>query len=309
MEKLIIYKASAGSGKTYKLTEEYLRLAFKIPYSRILAVTFTNKATAEMKDRITGVLDTLAKGNESPYLQILMDDNGMDEFAIRDKAGIVLDAILQNYSRFSVETIDSFFQQVIRGFARETGLQSGFELELDNRRVLEKVIDRLIIETSTNAGLRDWMMRYTVERIREGQSWNFRRDIGRLGNQVFNETFMEFRKEMSEKLSDREFMNNYMASLHSLRNDFEKQMNEFGKSGLALIEQRGLSVADFIYGAKGVAGYFEKITTGKKQYEPGKRVADAAADTSIWCAKKSPNKTEIDSVVETGTMPDTESGD
>jgi ATP-dependent helicase/nuclease subunit A len=62
MEKLVIYKASAGSGKTYKLTEEYLRLAFKIPYNRILAVTFTNKATAEMKDRITGVLDTLANG-------------------------------------------------------------------------------------------------------------------------------------------------------------------------------------------------------------------------------------------------------
>ena len=300
MEKLIIYKASAGSGKTYKLTEEYLRLAFKIPYTRILAVTFTNKATAEMKDRITGVLDMLAKGNDSPYLQILMDDNRMDEFAVRDKAGRVLDEILQNYSRFSVGTIDSFFQQVIRGFARETGLQSGFELELDNRRVLEKVIDRLILETSTNDGLRDWMMRYTIERIKDGQSWNFRRDIGRLGNQVFNETFMEFRKEMSEKLSDREFMNNYMASLHSVRNDFEKQMNEFGNSGLALIEQRGLSVSDFIYGAKGVAGYFEKITVGKKQYEPGKRVADAAADTSIWCTRKSPSKTEIDSVVETG---------
>ena len=223
MHQLVIYKASAGSGKTYKLTEEYLRLAFRIPFHSILAVTFTNKATAEMKDRITGVLDRLATGHDSSYLQILMDDTGMDESAVRRKAGSLLHEILQNYSRFSVETIDSFFQRVMRGFARETGLQSGFELELDNRRVLEKVIDRLLVETGKNEGLRKWMIRYAGERIRDGLSWNFRHDIGRLGSEVFNEKFMECRQEMTGKLSDRKFMNNYMASLQKVRNDFEKQ--------------------------------------------------------------------------------------
>jgi ATP-dependent helicase/nuclease subunit A len=301
MQKLIVYKASAGSGKTYKLTEEYLRLAFRIPFHHILAVTFTNKATAEMKDRITGVLDSLAKGRDSSYLQILMEDTGMDEASVRDKAGKLLDEILQNYSRFSVGTIDSFFQRVIRGFARETGLQSGFELELDNSSVLEKVIDRLMIETSTNSGLMKWMMRYAEDRIREGHSWNFRQDIGRLGTQVFNETFMEFRQEMTEKLSDREFMNSYMASLHAVRNDFEKQMGGIGTAGLAFMEQRGLKVNDFIYGFKGVAGYFEKIAAGK-QYDPGKRVLDAVNDPNAWCARKSIKKDEIIEAVEGGLM-------
>jgi ATP-dependent helicase/nuclease subunit A len=299
MQKLIIYKASAGSGKTYKITEEYLRLAFRIPFYHILAVTFTNKATAEMKDRITGALDSLAKGRDSSYLKILMEDSGMEEAAVRKKAGMLVDEILQNYSRFSVGTIDSFFQRVIRGFARETGLQSGFELELDNSRVLDKVIDRLMIETSTNSGLMKWLMRYADGRIREGHSWNFRQDIGRLGTQVFNETFMEFRKEMTEKLSDREFMNSYMASLYAVRDDFEKQMSGFGTAGLAFMDQRGLTVNDFIYGSKGVAGYFEKIASGK-QFEPGKRVLDAVSDPEVWCTKKSAKKDEIIQAVQGG---------
>ncbi len=302
MHKLIIYKASAGSGKTYKLTEEYLRLAFRKPFSNILAVTFTNKATAEMKDRITGVLHSLAEGKDSPYLKVLMEDKGLDEVAVREKARSLLNDILQNYSRFSVGTIDSFFQRVIRGFARETGLQSGFELELDNKRVLEKVIDRLITETGTNSSLRKWMMRYAEERIRDGKSWNFRQDIARLGSQVYNETFMEFRQEMTEKLSDRRFMNDYMTSLVAVRNDFEKQMADIGNAALKFMEERGLSVSDFSYGSKGVAGYFEKITIGKKQYEPGKRALDAAGDPELWFSKKSPEKERIVEAVESGLI-------
>ncbi len=301
MQKLIIYKASAGSGKTYKLTEEYLRLAFRVPFRNILAVTFTNKATAEMKDRITGVLDSLARGSHSSYLQVLMEETGLDEASVREKAGKLLDEILQNYSRFSVGTIDSFFQRVIRSFARETGLQSGFELELDNRRVLEKVIDRLMIETATNSGLRKWMMQYAQDRIRDGLSWNFLQDIGRLGNQVFNETFMEFRQEMTEKLSDRKFMNDYMGSMQAVRNDFEKQMSEIGTAALEIIDRRGLSVNDFSYGSKGVAGYFEKLAA-KKQFEPGKRVLDAAADPQAWSTNKSIKKEDITDAVAGGLM-------
>jgi ATP-dependent helicase/nuclease subunit A len=295
--KLIIYKASAGSGKTYKLTEEYLRLAFRVPFHTILAVTFTNKASSEMKERITGVLDLLARGKKTPYLGVLAADTGLDEASIRHKAGMLLNEILQNYSRFSVGTIDSFFQKVIRGFARETGLQSGFELELDNRRVLEKVIDRLMIETSTNSSLRNWMIRYADDRIREGHSWNFRQDIMRLGTQVFNETFLAFRKELTEKLSDRDFMAGYMASLQAIRHDFEEGMNGIGLAGLEFIRGRGLAVEDFSYGQAGVAGYFEKILAVRKQYEPGSRVLDAAADPGRWCTKKSPRKAEIEEAV------------
>lgn len=299
MGKLVIYKASAGSGKTFKLTEEYLRLAFKIPFQRILAVTFTNKATAEMKDRINNELDKLNSGAESSYIEVLMNENRMSEAEIREKAGAILDDILQNYSRFSVGTIDSFFQRIVRGFARETGLQSGFELELDNRRVLNRVIDRVLLETGSNADLQNWLMRYADSRIREGLTWNFRKDIGRLGEEVFSEAFMQFRQEMTEKLSDRSFMDTYMSSLYGLRNRFEVRMSEIGVAGLEFIDKNGLLVSDFAYGKNGVAGYFEKIST-KKQYEPGKRTLDAKDVPDVWSPKKSPKKEALINAVEGG---------
>lgn len=299
MENLIIYKASAGSGKTYKLTEEYLRLALRSPFGQVLAVTFTNKATAEMKERITGVLNGLASGDDSSYLNVLMEVTGLDENPLRKKSGEVLEDILHNYSRFSVGTIDSFFQRVIRSFARESGLQSAFELELDNRRVLDKVIDRIMEETETNAGLRKWLTRYAESRIREGQSWNFREDIGRLGEQVFSETFMQFRGEMTQKLSDKAFMNDYLSSLYSLKSKFEVEMSGFGLAALGFMGERGLTVRDFSYGAAGVAGYFEKIAT-KKQFEPGKRVLDALDNPESWSSKSSKRRDEITVAVEDG---------
>ncbi len=299
MQRLIIYKASAGSGKTYKLTEEYLGLALRIPFRQILAVTFTNKATAEMKDRIAGVLYSLASGRQSPYLDYLISETGIDEAALRVKAGDLLEDILHNYSRFSVGTIDSFFQKIIRGFARETGLQSGFELELDNRRVLDKVIDRIMIETESNRDLQNWLMKYAESRIRDGLSWNFRKDIGRLGNQVFSETFMQFRQEMTDRLSDKSFMTEYLLALTKLKKDFESKMSRPGIDALDFIQQKGLEISDFSYRAAGVAGYFEKISSGK-QFDPGKRVLDAVDNPESWYAKSSVKKTEITDAVDGG---------
>ncbi|MFO7923914.1 MAG: UvrD-helicase domain-containing protein [Bacteroidales bacterium] len=300
MDGLIIYKASAGSGKTYKLTEEYLGLVFGgVPFHRILAVTFTNKATAEMKERITGVLNTLASGGISPYLPYLLKYTGGDEVLLRLKAGEILNDILHNYSRFSVGTIDSFFQRIIRGFARETGLESGFELELDNMRILNKVTDLLIAETEVNDDLQRWLGRFAESRIKEGLSWNFRKDIGKLGRQVFNETFTQCRHEMNEKLSDRSFMNDYLSALYFVKRRFEERMGQKGAEALAFIEERGLSVSDFSYKSGGVAGYFEKITV-KKDYEPKLRVTEALGDTEKWYSKSSLKKEEIAGAVENG---------
>ena len=127
MAKLNIIRASAGSGKTYTLTEEYLKFALREPdsFRHILAVTFTNKATAEMKNRIVGELYRLSGGQESKHLQPLIAALGITETELRARAGSVLQKILHAYSLFSVSTIDSFFQQIIRSFTREIGIQGG----------------------------------------------------------------------------------------------------------------------------------------------------------------------------------------
>src|SRR5512137_2681542 len=107
---LTIYSASAGSGKTYKLTGIFLTTLFKsrYQYRRILAVTFTNKATAEMKSRILENLHKLSSGEKSEYLDDLLKETNLTEESIRKEAGNILNSILHDFSRFSVTTIDSF---------------------------------------------------------------------------------------------------------------------------------------------------------------------------------------------------------
>ncbi len=298
MQNLIVYKASAGSGKTHKLTGEYLMLAFKGDYRNILAVTFTNKATAEMKSRIVDELHRLAAGKKSDYLEMLSQQLHKDEKSIRIRAKEILDAILRNYSRFSVGTIDSFFQRIIRGFAREAGLQSVFDLELDNRRVLERALDLIMVDSSSDEELYKWLMEYAESRIRDGKSWNFRQDMMRLGQQVFSESYMQFRGELTRKLSDRSFLNSYKQKLYAVVNRYELAMKEAGRKGLDMIRQKGLEVDDFKYGSSGVAGYFEKISE-KKRYEPGKRVSGASAPDD-WAAKNSPARADIEALLGEG---------
>ena len=151
---LKIYRASAGSGKTYQLTQDYIHLLFDpvndATYRRILAVTFTNKATDEMKSRILKELHALAQGENSPYRSGLMQKFRMSKEAINERSRKILIAILHDYSSFSISTIDRFFQQVIRSFAREIGVQGGYNLELDNENTLQQSVDNLFHDLSKN---------------------------------------------------------------------------------------------------------------------------------------------------------------
>lgn len=124
MQNLHIIRASAGSGKTHRLTGEYMNLLFSKPFNHrhILAVTFTNKATNEMKTRILETLNQLASGKESNYIAEIQKENHFSEEQIRKNAKLVLKNILHDYNRFSISTIDSFTQRTIKAFNRELGI-------------------------------------------------------------------------------------------------------------------------------------------------------------------------------------------
>src|SRR6185503_6866694 len=137
-----VYRSSAGSGKTRSLSKEYLKLAlgFRSDYfKRILAVTFTNKATQEMKDRILQYLTEFSSGKENELASELITELNLDQATFLDRSKETLNLLLHNYSRFSVSTIDAFFQKVIRSFTRESGLMGNFRLEIDSDLVLEEV--------------------------------------------------------------------------------------------------------------------------------------------------------------------------
>src|SRR5665811_1346902 len=176
---LTIYSASAGSGKTYKLTAIYLANLFKsrYEYRKILAVTFTNKATAEMKSRILDHLHRLAVGEVSDYLPALVKITGKPEEWVRKEAAEILNSILHDYSRFSVSTIDSFFQKVLRAFAREVGLHAGFNIELDHSSILSSAVDEMIASAAIDDQLKNWLITYALSNIDDEKSWNLKDGI------------------------------------------------------------------------------------------------------------------------------------
>ncbi|MEI6679348.1 MAG: UvrD-helicase domain-containing protein [Mariniphaga sp.] len=283
MSSLEIYKASAGSGKTFRLVREYLKMVFHHPmaYKNILAVTFTNKATAEMKDRILKDLSSLATGNASGHLEYLKGTFRQSETEIRTKAAVILKLILHDYSRFSVSTIDSFFQRVIRAFSREMRLNASYRTELDAQMVLEEAVDRLFLEIDTNSGLKSWMLEYADENLREGRSWNFKEDLTKRGAELFKEEFKLFSEPLLLKLADKSYLSRYNRELRAVLDNYENRMKEIGKQGLELILSHELSVANFKFGASSFANHFNKLAVGNFDF-PGSRTLDACDNLDAW---------------------------
>ena len=136
MKQLTVYKASAGSGKTFTLAVEYIKLLIKNPMSfkNILAVTFTNKATEEMKMRILSQLYGIWKmlPDSHLYMKEITEKLNISEEQASRQAGIALNSLVHNYNYFRVETIDSFFQSVLRNLARELDLTANLKIGLND---------------------------------------------------------------------------------------------------------------------------------------------------------------------------------
>ena len=141
-----ILNASAGSGKTYQLAYKYIHDVIERPelYRHILAVTFTNKATEEMKSRILREIHLLATGDESPYAAQLQEELGLDARTLQQRAHDVRSHILHDYSHFTVLTIDTFFQRILRAFIRELGFDLDYNVEIETESLLAKSADSLV---------------------------------------------------------------------------------------------------------------------------------------------------------------------
>lgn len=206
--KLLVYKASAGSGKTFTLAVEYIKLLIKNPraYRNILAVTFTNKATSEMKERILSQLYGIwIKDKASaPYLQKVMEELALAEDRVREAAGTALHHIIHDYSYFRVETIDSFFQSVMRNLARELELSANLNIELNNMEILNEAVDSMIEKLDRKSPVLYWLLEYIEERIAEDKRWNVSGEIKSFGLNIFNEGYIEKGNGLRQKLQDRD---------------------------------------------------------------------------------------------------------
>lgn len=306
MSQLTVYRASAGSGKTFRLTAEYLKLILRDPrnYTHILAVTFTNKATNEMKQRILSDLYGLAYGCSSNILETLSKETLLSEEEIRTRAKETLCHMLHDYSRFKVETIDSFFQSILRSLAKELGLGAYLNIILDTQEVLSDSVERLIDSTHSNKQLLDWISKYIEERISEGSSWRVDKDLKVFGKTIFLETYQAKEKELAFKLSDKNYLNKYRDELRILADKATKELTDKAEEFFRILDTNGLVIEDLSYGKSGVAGYFLKLRD--EQFCSDiltSRAKKAMEDAAGWFSKANLKNASFQSLADTVLIP------
>lgn len=284
---LHIYKASAGSGKTYTLTLEYIKLllgyrdeegCYRIyrksdsAHRRILAVTFTNKATEEMKHRIVAQLDLLAHHTErSPYLNDLTRLFGCDAARVQATAAETLYVLLHDFSYFNISTIDRFFQQVLRNFTREVGLQGSFEVEMDNDFVTASAIDRMYSDLSDEdqKGLLNWLVHYAEERIESGNWWSLgsrskrKDDLRELAGELSKENYKFYRESILEQIKDKTILDRYLREMRRVKSEFESLLRELGETARSVLARYGVPADRFKGKSHSWAFYFGKLAGGK----------------------------------------------
>ena len=206
-----ILKASAGSGKTWNLALEYIKTMLaardQYAYRHILAVTFTNKATDEMKERILDKLHELSSDpRSSDYYAHLVPDICPDEKTLKEAAENLLCNILHDYSAFAVSTIDRFFQQTLKAFAREVGHFSSYSIELDKKSLLRESVDRLLdslTDSPENARVLEWMVRKTMSQLEGGEGYMLDRTLRKVAKRFNSE---EYRVALEASGADESFL-------------------------------------------------------------------------------------------------------
>lgn len=307
IKPLTVYKASAGSGKTFTLATEYIRLLVENPqcYRNILAVTFTNKATEEMKMRILSQLYGIWKQlpESDKYLQNIQEKTGLAPNVISERAGLALNNLTHNYNYFRVETIDTFFQSVLRNMARELDLTTNLRIGLNDYQVEELAVDQLIEDLTTTDVMLQWILKYIMENISDDKSWNVIAQIKKFGQNIFKDYYKEVSITLEQKMSEAGFFENYTTSLRDLRNAAEEYMKEIGESFFDTLEGEGLSADDLSSKQRGIASYFNKLRKGT--FDPSiitTTVTNHLENIEKWCPKTNPRRDTVLQVVESSLI-------
>lgn len=246
MAHLDVFSASAGSGKTYTLARRVIDILVRNPadYAHILAVTFTNKATGEMKERIVGDLNLMVCGDadnakRKQLIDYHMKSNGIDEPTLVDRCKVSLRNILYDYSHFSVSTIDHFVQRLIRSFAYEQGLTSNYAVSIDSDEVIEAAWTDMIESLTQQPELSKHLVHMAEERLAEGKSWVVAEDIKKMGKSLLSDkreffnietlTLAHF-KALDSELTSRE--RDMLRQAYEIAIKFKNKVQSSGVTGL-----------------------------------------------------------------------------
>ena len=294
-----IYDASAGSGKTYALVREYLKIILTASkndaYRNILAITFTNKAVHEMKSRIVGSLSEFAKDEPDAKAQKLMQDlasdTGLSLSEITQKAKNIIRHIIHNYAAFDISTIDKFTHRVIRAFAHDLNLPMTFEVSLDTENLLIEAVDALIAQAGEDPELTKLLVDFTMEKTDDDKSWDISREILETGKLALNENnrneivhFQE--KSIAEFIEIKNKLTEASVAIDALNQDL-------GHLTLALIDTNGIDPKSFSAGH--FPNHLRSISAGN--YNPKNKRYFESEDIKI-------NKTAKDGAIIEGIVPE-----
>ncbi len=313
---LTVYKASAGSGKTFTLATEYIKLLVANPtdYRSILAVTFTNKATEEMKHRILsqlyGIWNNLP--DSQSYAEKVQRETGLDAATVSQRAGAALRLLMHNFHLFRVQTIDAFFQSVLRNLARELNLTANLQVGINGPQVESLAVDILIENLKTSDPMLQWLLGYVMENIRDDKGWSnsdtrkssLLHEIKHFGRTIFHTEYKTHREALEAVMHQEHFFEDYVAQLCQLADRAENRFREAAAAFFETLELHGFTVDDLNYGKSGVAGLFISLSKGKYDEKiVGKRVLACLEDAGNWASKKHPMRSEIVALAEEALMP------
>lgn len=294
-----IYDASAGSGKTYTLVREYLKIILSSPkndaYRNILAITFTNKAVHEMKSRIVGSLSEFTKDEPSPKAIDLMEDlsreTGLSLIKIKTKSQNIIKHLIHNYAAFDISTIDKFTHKVIRAFAHDLNLPMTFEVTLDTENLLIEAVDAIIAQAGQDETLTKLLIDFTMEKTDDDKSWDISREILETGRLVLNENNRNEILHFHDK-SIEEFVE-IKKKMLVLCKELESENEQFAIEACSLIDKNGIDSKSFSRGT--FPNHLESIRNGK--FNPKNKTFHEFEDIAI-------NKTAKDKALIENLIPE-----
>lgn len=250
---LKIMKASAGSGKTYSLAKTYIGLLLRnedrYAYRHVLAVTFTNKATDEMKSRILKELHVMATDTKSSsYLKDFVPSVFPSEHELMLKAKAVLQDILHDYSAFAVSTIDKFFQQTLKAFSREIGQFASYQVELDKDSLVAESVDRILDTLTEDSGsLLKWLTDNVLEQIEQGGRYSMDANLLTMAVRLKSSQRQEIveKEKLDESMAyDKQNLMNIRKICREIMKDFRKEVKARAARALGILRSAGVEPSE-----------------------------------------------------------------
>lgn len=300
---LIVYKSSAGSGKTTTLVNEYLKLTLKDPFlfRQVLAITFTNNAANEMKERILLALQKIMSKEAwtDGEFTSLIEELGFEEDVLIEKARTLQKLILHRYDDFAVSTIDSFVHRIIRTFATDVKLPQNFEVVIEQDDIIPDIVDELFSQVGSDKELTEIMVQFVMDQTEDEKNYRLARLIYSFVGEQFKEDGFSFQYKMKH-LTAAEFIK-IIRKLSKKVSTVRTTLKKFAAEALDIIHENGLGVEDFKLKSSGIYGYFEKVSNLSKENLPeAKKTTIAAIEEDAWTTKSAPQSTKdiIDGIKE-----------